>query len=73
VSHDCCPYDGHKNWKGRGVSTKTLMSCMELGRTLSHKVNPDALLFKVTKVSETTKKTNKCKKREVMKVLMWRI
>jgi hypothetical protein len=35
---------------------------VELGRTLSHKVNPDAFLFKATKVSETTKKTSKYKK-----------
>jgi hypothetical protein len=33
------------------VRTKTLMACVELGRTLSHKVNPDAFLFKVTKGS----------------------
>jgi hypothetical protein len=25
--------------------------CVELGRTLSHKVNPDAFLFKATKGS----------------------
>jgi hypothetical protein len=38
-----------------GVGTKTMMACMELGRTLSRKVNPDAFLFKATKASETTK------------------
>jgi hypothetical protein len=27
------------------------MTCMEFGRTLSHKVNPDAFLFKATKGS----------------------
>jgi hypothetical protein len=33
------------------VHTKTLMACVELGRTLSRKVNPDAFLFKATKGS----------------------
>jgi hypothetical protein len=33
------------------VSTKTLIACMELGRTLSREVNPDAFLFKATKGS----------------------
>jgi hypothetical protein len=28
-----------------------LMACVELGRTLSRKVNPDAFLFKATKGS----------------------
>jgi hypothetical protein len=40
---------------GGSVRTKTLMACVELGRTLSRKINPDAFLFKVTKGSETTK------------------
>jgi hypothetical protein len=30
---------------------KTLMARVELGRTLSRKVNPDAFLFKATKGS----------------------
>jgi hypothetical protein len=55
---------------GGSVCMKTLMACVELGRTLSHMVNPDAFLFKATKASETkhlskTKKISKCKKREV--------
>jgi hypothetical protein len=33
------------------VHIKNLMACMELGRTLSHKVNPDAFLHKATKGS----------------------
>jgi hypothetical protein len=37
------------------VRTKTLMACVEHGRTLSRKVNSDAFLFKATKASETTK------------------
>jgi hypothetical protein len=64
--HQCCnhwlPYQCYydqSNCKfhlkmGR-VHMKTLMACMELGRTLSRKVNPDAFLFKATKASETTK------------------
>jgi hypothetical protein len=40
---------------GGSVCTKTLMDCVELGRTLFRMVNPDAFLFKATKVSETTK------------------
>jgi hypothetical protein len=31
------------------VRTKTLMACVELGRTLSRKVNSDAFLFQETK------------------------
>jgi hypothetical protein len=31
------------------VRTKTLMACMELGRTLSRKVSLDAFLFKATR------------------------
>jgi hypothetical protein len=34
---------------GATIRTKTLMASMELGRTLSRKVNPDAFLFKATK------------------------
>jgi hypothetical protein len=37
------------------VRTKTLMAWVELGRTLSRKVNPNAFLFKATKVNKTTK------------------
>jgi hypothetical protein len=33
------------------VRTKTLMACVKIGRTLSHKVNPDAFLFKAIKGS----------------------
>jgi hypothetical protein len=33
------------------VHTKTLMACMELGRTISRKVNLNAFLFKATKAS----------------------
>jgi hypothetical protein len=33
------------------VRTKTLMACVELGRTLSHKLNPDAFFSKETKGS----------------------
>jgi hypothetical protein len=34
--------------EGTIVHTKTLIACMELGRTLSSKVNPNAFLFKAT-------------------------
>jgi hypothetical protein len=37
------------------VHTKTLMAYLELGRTLSRKVNMDVFLFKATKASKTTK------------------
>jgi hypothetical protein len=37
--------------KKMGVRTKTLMACVELDRTLSRKVNPDAFLFEATKGS----------------------
>jgi hypothetical protein len=33
------------------VHTKTLMACVELGRTLSCKLNPEAFLFKAIKDS----------------------
>jgi hypothetical protein len=36
---------------GDPVRTKALVACVELGRTLSRKVNPDAFLFKATKAS----------------------
>jgi hypothetical protein len=49
VSHGYVPSYGER------VRTKTLMACVELRRTVSHKVNPDAFLFKATKVSKTTK------------------
>jgi hypothetical protein len=39
------------NVEARSVRSKTLMACVELGRTLSRKVNPDAFLFKATKGS----------------------
>jgi hypothetical protein len=36
---------------GNTVRTKTLMACMELGTTLSRKVNLNAFLFKASKGS----------------------
>jgi hypothetical protein len=45
------PGHARADLKKMGVCTKTLMACVELGRTLSHKVNPDAFLFIATKGS----------------------
>jgi hypothetical protein len=41
------------------------MARVEQSEALSHKAKPIAFFFKATKVSETTKKTIRCEKREV--------
>jgi hypothetical protein len=43
------PSETHHSPDKATVHMKILIACVELGRTLSHKVNPDAFLFKATK------------------------
>jgi hypothetical protein len=46
------------------------MARVEQSEALSHKAKPIAFFFKATKVSETTKKTIRCEKREVFDWLL---
>jgi hypothetical protein len=52
--HSCC------------CSHKNLMTHVEQSKALSQKAKRIAFLFKATKMSETTKKTTKCKKEKYL-------